>query len=116
MPRPSRYAPNNLPRPRHWSDDAACSGMDTAVFFPGGGPVPGKLEAEYAKKVCVQCPVRSTCLTHALTFREDHGVWGGLDEQERAALLREARLAAERQRRQEKAAREKEEADAGATA
>ncbi|WP_350205417.1 WhiB family transcriptional regulator [Streptomyces sp. 2P-4] len=108
MPRPSRYAPDNLPRPRHWMDDAVCSGMETAVFFPVGSKgVPAKVHAEYAKSFCRRCPVRSTCLQHALTFREEYGVWGGLDEDERAELLREARRAAERQRRQERAAREK---------
>ena len=108
MPRPSRYAPDNLPRPWHWQDDAACGGMETAVFFPVGSKgVPAKMHAEYAKSFCRRCPVRSTCLSHALTYREEYGVWGGLDEDERAELLREARRAAERQRRQEKAARER---------
>ncbi|MEU6929025.1 WhiB family transcriptional regulator [Streptomyces sp. NPDC046374] len=114
MPRPSRYAPDNLPRPKHWTDDAACAGQVTAVFFPvGKGGVPASVDAVYAKTFCAGCPVRSECLTHALNFREDYGVWGGLDEDERADLLRTGRLAAERQRRQERA---QEKADAAPAA
>lgn len=103
MARPSRYAPDNLPRPWDWTDDAACSGVATAVFFPTGQKgVPVELDASYAKTFCGRCPVRSTCLAHALTYREDYGVWGGLDEHERAVLLRDARRAAEKERRREK--------------
>jgi WhiB family redox-sensing transcriptional regulator len=103
MPRPSRYSPDNLPRPRSWRDEAACAEVDTAVFFPVSTPgSPSELEAEYAKTFCALCPVQSHCLRHALTHREDYGVWGGLDEHERAALLRRARRAAEQARREEK--------------
>ncbi|MCX4550540.1 MULTISPECIES: WhiB family transcriptional regulator [unclassified Streptomyces] len=98
MPRPSRYAPDTLTRPWHWSDDAACAGQELARFFPSGkGPA-----AATAKAFCIPCPVRSDCLAHALAHREDYGVWGGLDEDERAALIGDARRAAERQRRKER--------------
>lgn len=103
MSRRSRYAPDNLPRPWHWTDDAACSGEETALFFPvGAGGIAPSVESAYPKQFCRRCPVRSACLTHALTAREDHGVWGGLDEEERTALLRDARRAADRQRRRER--------------
>ncbi|WNI20325.1 WhiB family transcriptional regulator [Actinacidiphila sp. ITFR-21] len=103
MARRPRPAPDNLPRPYHWSEDAACSGVDTERFFPVGAEgVPTKLEAEYAKALCVPCPVRSACLAHALTRPEHFGVWGGMDEGERAELLRSARRAAERERRRER--------------
>ncbi|MGC4947790.1 WhiB family transcriptional regulator [Streptomyces sp. DT224] len=109
LPSTSHAAPNTLPRPYHWSDDAACLGEHPSVFFPSGkGP-----DALYAKGLCGPCPVRSECLTHALTWREDYGVWGGLDEDERAAMLAEARKAAERQRRLE---RERERANASSAA
>ncbi|WP_225846953.1 WhiB family transcriptional regulator [Streptomyces sp. HPF1205] len=108
MPRPSRYAPDTLPRPRTWKDDAACRGVDTSVFFPAGrNSASVESEAQYAKTFCAACPVRATCLSHALAHREDYGVWGGLDENERADLIRQTRLAAERQRRR---ARERERA------
>ncbi|WP_434593459.1 WhiB family transcriptional regulator [Streptomyces sp. A5-4] len=101
IPRPTDHT--SLPRPRHWSDDAACGGIETAVFFPvGKGGVPASVDAAYAKSFCLGCPVRPDCLGHALSQREDFGVWGGLDEDERAELLRQARRAAEKQRRQER--------------
>ncbi|MEU1815206.1 WhiB family transcriptional regulator [Streptomyces roseifaciens] len=103
MARPSRYAPDNLPRSPEWRDEAACSGVATAVFFPvTADGVPAAMEAAYAKAFCAVCPVVSACLEHALTQPENAGVWGGLDEGERAALLRAARRAAEEQRREER--------------
>lgn len=42
-----------------------------------------------AKAICAICPVRLECLQYALRINEQHGVWGGLNEQERRALLRE---------------------------
>ncbi|WP_199570596.1 WhiB family transcriptional regulator [Streptomyces murinus] len=112
VPRPLDHT--TLPRPHHWSDDAACAGTETAVFFPvGKGGVPASVDAAYAKTFCNRCPVRAECLTHALTRREDYGVWGGLDEDERAELLRQARRAAEKERRQQRA---KEKANASTAA
>ncbi|MFD4315064.1 WhiB family transcriptional regulator [Streptomyces sp. NPDC058548] len=109
MPRTSHDAPDNLPRARHWRDDAACLHEPPATFFPTGkGP-----DALYAKGLCGPCPVRTACLTHALTFREDYGVWGGFDEDERAEMLAEARKAAEKQRRLD---REKEKVNASSAA
>ncbi|MFD3608978.1 WhiB family transcriptional regulator [Streptomyces atroolivaceus] len=107
IPRPNDHV--TLPRPHHWSDDAACTGVETAAFFPSGKGS----GALHAKGLCMPCPVRSECLAHALTFREDYGVWGGMDEDERAELLRHARRAAEKQRRQE---RERAKADASSAA
>ena len=42
-----------------------------------------------AKALCVHCPVRVDCLEYALQSREGHGIWGGLNEMERRAVLRE---------------------------
>ena len=42
-----------------------------------------------AKAICVQCPVLEECREYALGVREIHGIWGGLNEMERRALLRE---------------------------
>ncbi|KPI33368.1 transcription factor WhiB [Actinobacteria bacterium OV450] len=97
MPRPSRYAPDTLPHPPTWRDEAACTGMDFAAFFSLS-----QADIAHAKSVCGPCPVRHECLTHALTFREDYGVWGGLDEDERGQILRDVRRSAERQRRLER--------------
>jgi WhiB family transcriptional regulator, redox-sensing transcriptional regulator len=44
-----------------------------------------------AKAICSQCSVRADCLDFAITIREPHGIWGGLNESERRVVL--ARLA-----------------------
>ena len=36
----------------------------------------------------MSCPVLQQCRSHALAVREPYGVWGGLTERERRALLR----------------------------
>ena len=41
-----------------------------------------------AKAVCVGCGVRTECLADALDNRVEFGVWGGMTERERRALLR----------------------------
>ena len=38
--------------------------------------------------MCGGCPVRTECLADALDNRVEFGVWGGLTERERRALLR----------------------------
>jgi WhiB family redox-sensing transcriptional regulator len=40
------------------------------------------------KALCTGCPVRTECLAHALDHRIEHGVWGGMTERERRALLK----------------------------
>ncbi|MFE7779418.1 WhiB family transcriptional regulator, partial [Streptomyces sp. NPDC057445] len=41
-----------------------------------------------AKAVCLGCPVQTECLAEALDNRIEFGVWGGMTERERRALLR----------------------------
>jgi WhiB family redox-sensing transcriptional regulator len=41
-----------------------------------------------AKVLCLSCPVRTECLADALDNRVEFGVWGGMTERERRALLR----------------------------
>src|SRR6059058_27098 len=75
-----------------WQFRAACRGEDSALFF-----APGYFERREekdareakAKAICARCTVRIECLDYALRIREAHGVWGGLNESERRALLRE---------------------------
>lgn len=92
-PRASFLAPDTLPPPPHWSASAACKEAgSTEVFYPGSANA--GVNSSYAKTFCARCPVQPECLTHALTKREEYGVWGGLDELERRALFRDARRAA----------------------
>ena len=65
-----------------WAGQAACSGKDPDALF-----VRGKAQHE-AKAVCKTCPVLAECLAEALDNRTEFGVWGGMTERERRALLR----------------------------
>ena len=69
----------------HWDDDwaarARCRGGPDDMFVSGA-------EQHRAKAVCLGCPVRSECLAEALDARLQWGVWGGLTERERRAVLR----------------------------
>ena len=38
--------------------------------------------------MCYGCPVRTECLADALDHQTEFGVWGGMTERERRALLR----------------------------
>jgi WhiB family transcriptional regulator, redox-sensing transcriptional regulator len=40
------------------------------------------------KAICQACPIRTECLATALDGRYEFGVWGGMTERERRALLR----------------------------
>lgn len=47
-----------------------------------------KIERETrAKMICASCPVRQPCLDYAISIREPHGIWGGLNENERRQLV-----------------------------
>jgi WhiB family transcriptional regulator, redox-sensing transcriptional regulator len=74
---------------KKWREHAACRGIDPDVFYPVSDE-----EAEPAKAVCDQCPVRQACLEYALTSREREGVWGGATERERRRIIRQRRRTA----------------------
>ena len=65
-----------------WTVVAACRGMDPDELFVQGAA------QNRAKTVCSGCPVRTECLADALDNRVEYGVWGGMTERERRALLR----------------------------
>ena len=72
-----------------WQTRGACQSQDTELFFhPENerGPRRDAREAA-AKAVCARCPVLQECRAHALATREPYGVWGGLSEPEREAIL-----------------------------
>lgn len=74
-----------------WRESAACRALDPDLFFPIGKAGPAIAQAQRAKEICARCPVRPSCLTFALDTRQDYGIWGGYDEQERRILLRQRR-------------------------
>jgi WhiB family redox-sensing transcriptional regulator len=43
---------------------------------------------QQAKLICRRCPIRTECLAEALDGGHEFGVWGGMTERERRALLR----------------------------
>ncbi|MPY83173.1 MAG: WhiB family transcriptional regulator [Actinophytocola sp.] len=65
-----------------WRMAAACRDTDPDGLFVRGA------EQHQAKLVCTACPVRTECLAEALDNRITFGVWGGMTERERRALLR----------------------------
>jgi len=69
-----------------WMLEARCRGRAPHDFFPSDG-----VGVEQARKVCADCPVKEPCLEYALTYRIDHGVWGGASERERRRILRRRR-------------------------
>lgn len=74
-----------------WRLQAACRGLDPEIFYPA---TDDEADAEHAKSVCEQCPIRLACLEHALTRREKDGVWGGATEKERRRMIRQRRRTA----------------------
>ena len=64
--RVSEIAPTSLV----WLKQAACAGMDTALFFD-------KATADQAIAVCESCPVALDCLRYAKERRFVVGVFGG---------------------------------------
>ncbi len=69
-----------------WNEDwvslAQCRQSDLDELF-----VKGAAQND-AKKLCSGCPVRTECLAEALDNEIEWGVWGGLTERERRAILR----------------------------
>lgn len=81
-----------------WQNRAACIGVDPELFFPIGNTGPAIMQIEEAKAVCRTCPVMENCLKWALDTGQDHGVLGGMSEQERDALIKRRRRQLTRQR------------------
>ncbi|GLZ33011.1 transcriptional regulator WhiB [Lentzea sp. NBRC 105346] len=65
-----------------WRINASCRDEEPDQLFVRGA------EQRKAKLVCLGCPVRMECLAEALDNRIEFGVWGGMTERERRALLR----------------------------
>ncbi len=64
-----------------WRSRSACRKDPDRLFVRGAAQ-------QAAKQVCLPCPVRAQCLAEALDRRIEFGVWGGMTERERRALLR----------------------------
>ena len=66
-----------------WRRQAACRGMDPAIWYPH----PDAVKKPWAIAICALCPVRQRCLDHALQRRERLGIWGGKTAGQRRAIL-----------------------------
>lgn len=69
-----------------WHQEANCYGLGYENFFQDAklGAMDG---IKAAKRVCANCPVRGQCLTSALTYRDNFGVWAGTTPRERRKML-----------------------------
>ena len=66
----------------NWRAAARCRTADGDGLFVAGS------RQRQARALCRGCGVRTECLAHALDHRIEFGVWGGMTERERRALLR----------------------------
>lgn len=62
--------------------DAKCADLDPDALFVRGA------RQNDLKPFCRSCLVQTDCLAEALDGRVEFGVWGGMTERERRALLR----------------------------
>src|SRR5215469_14600623 len=95
---PARPAKNTTVRRSPWTSlaadeppgrctwQAACAAADPELFFPATAD-----QATEAKRICAGCPVKPQCLKYSLVTAQEWGIWGGLTEQERLALLHRER-------------------------
>lgn len=65
-----------------WVVAALCANEPPDALFAKGA------EQRKIRSMCYSCPVRLECLTDALNTKQDFGVWGGLTERERRAMLK----------------------------
>lgn len=65
-----------------WAPLAACRRSEPDALFVQGAA------QQQAKVICQRCPVVAECLADALDNRTEFGVWGGMTERERRAILR----------------------------
>jgi len=72
-----------------WQYEGACREADPNLFFHPEGErgAARRRRAEAAKQFCNRCPVLELCRERSLAAREPFGVWGGLSEDERHAIL-----------------------------
>jgi WhiB family redox-sensing transcriptional regulator len=65
-----------------WALQGSCISSEPDALFVRGAA------QQQAKQVCMSCPVIAECLADALDNRTEFGVWGGMTERERRALLK----------------------------
>lgn len=76
------------PRRVDWRDNAACRNEEPDDWFPVGSTPAAQAQTVHAKAVCWTCPALEACGRWALQTRQPFGIWGGMTESERRAVLR----------------------------
>jgi WhiB family transcriptional regulator, redox-sensing transcriptional regulator len=81
-------AVSNTPRPqtaedRAWVQQGLCKSADPDELFVRGAA------QRKAAAICRHCPVMQECAADALDNQVEYGVWGGMTERQRRALLKE---------------------------
>jgi WhiB family transcriptional regulator, redox-sensing transcriptional regulator len=69
---------------RTWVWKALCSKTDPEVLF-----VRGAAPQRKAAVICRHCPVTYECGAEALDKKVEFGIWGGMTERQRKALLKQ---------------------------
>jgi WhiB family redox-sensing transcriptional regulator len=65
-----------------WAQHGTCRKAEPDALF-----VRGRAQ-QAAKQVCTRCPVIGECLADSLDNQTEFGVWGGMTERQRRALLK----------------------------
>lgn len=65
-----------------WRLRGRCASDKSGAWFMD----PRTPAARAARSVCASCPVQARCLSAALLYGEEYGIWGGLDSEQRAVL------------------------------
>lgn len=77
-----------LPIDDDWRQWATCQDEELDLFFPEGPQDYVRAATADAKAICGNCAVVTECRQWALDARIEHGIYGGLDERQRRAILR----------------------------
>jgi hypothetical protein len=75
-------------RNKNWRNEAACRGVDIAIFYQGRGSGPRMYDK--AREYCNQCPVLADCFEFIMEIELDPhnhrcGMFAGLTPKQRAA-------------------------------
>jgi WhiB family redox-sensing transcriptional regulator len=68
---------------RAWVSNALCTSGDPDELFVRGAA------QRQAAAICRHCPVMQQCAADALDNQVEYGVWGGMTERQRRALLKQ---------------------------
>ena len=73
-----------------WQSRAHCAGVGVGYYFGDETeqPTMSIRQVRAASKLCEVCPVFIECLTHALTVREEYGVWAGTSGRVRRRIFK----------------------------